>query len=878
MAERIRLTDWAATPLGPVAGWPQPLRTAVDLVLDATEPASVSWGPELVYIYNDALAEMIGGKHPGALGRPTREVYPEVWDAIGPRLAGVMAGEGAVRGTDEHLPLKRDGHVEDAWFSFSYTPVRRQDGSVGGVLALATETTGRVLAQRARHDAERRERDGEARFRAFVTASSDVVYRMNPDWSEMQALEGRDFLAATPRPYRTWVDRFVYPEDRPRVLAVIQRALETEEPLEFEHRIRRVDGSTGWVVSRAVPIRDADGRIVEWIGAARDVTDRKRADAALQESETRLRHMAEASPAIFWIADPDGGHVYTSRQWENYTGVRADGTTAAEMAERFIHPDDAPTVLARFAEAARSGTFEVEHRLRSKTGEYRWFIARARPERDPESGQILRWFGASTDIHDLRTAEEGLNETARQLHVAEQRQRVALDAAGLGIFEWHLRADQPISENERMYEIFGRDRDAGPITYEELMRDVLHPDDRKGLERAVADAERTGLFRATCRITRASDNALRWIEYAGRLVHDGDGAPERLICAVADITDRIEAADRLRQSRERLRSAVEVARLGLWDWNLQTGDIDWSRMHYQMLGYSPGEVTPSYDVWGARVHPDDRGPTEAAILQALEGGDDYEREYRVVHPDGAVRWLHARGRVLRDEAGAPQSMAGAMIDVTERRELEERQRVLIAELQHRTRNLLALVHSIARETMTTSGSVAEFRERFEQRLQALARVQGLLSRSGDRQVTLDELIRMELDALGPDADTDRVSVTGPPVILRPSIVQTMALAIHELATNARKHGALGVSGGRLAITWAIVPDDGGEPDLALDWTETGVTIMMADGPPPRGYGRELIERALPYSLRARTRFDLGPDGARCRIELPLTRRQARNPG
>jgi len=206
----------------------------------------------------------------------------------------------------------------------------------------------------------------------------------------------------------------------------------------------------------------------------------------------------------------------------------------------------------------------------------------------------------------------------------------------------------------------------------------------------------------------------------------------------------------------------------------------------------------------------------------------------------------------------------------EARQAEARLEVMVAELQHRTRNLIAVVSAIANRTMARTGPTEAFRTQFNDRLAALSRVQGLLSRADFEPITIGELIRMELDALGADASDKRITLDGPSVVLRATVVQTMALVIHELATNARKHGALAADNRVLKVTWAVRQVSGAASNLALEWVEEGV------GCPPnqesatrKGYGRELIERALPYALSATTSFELSNDGVRCTIDLPL---------
>ncbi|WP_202864040.1 sensor histidine kinase [Dyella jiangningensis] len=231
------------------------------------------------------------------------------------------------------------------------------------------------------------------------------------------------------------------------------------------------------------------------------------------------------------------------------------------------------------------------------------------------------------------------------------------------------------------------------------------------------------------------------------------------------------------------------------------------------------------------------------------------------------------------ELAAAMTQAAAIIisrhqENEERVRVEERQQVLIAELHHRTRNLMGVIHSMADKIASTSVDLADFYERFNDRLVALSRVQSLLSRLDDHdRVTFDDVIRTEFAAM--DGSSHRVVLAGPPGIrLRSSSVQTLALALHELATNAMKYGALSQTRAGLAVTWSMQPlGPEGEPWLHVEWRETGVKMPISGDAQlkRRGQGRELIEQALPYQLNASTSYVLGPDGLTCTISLPVSR-------
>jgi two-component sensor histidine kinase len=210
---------------------------------------------------------------------------------------------------------------------------------------------------------------------------------------------------------------------------------------------------------------------------------------------------------------------------------------------------------------------------------------------------------------------------------------------------------------------------------------------------------------------------------------------------------------------------------------------------------------------------------------------------------------------------------GTMADIHELKALEGRQAVLIAELHHRTRNLLAVVQSTASQTMRSAESLPAFATEFESRLRALSRVQGLLARVEQQDVDLREIVEAELAAHGDGkVGTDKVSVAGPSVPLPATSAQAIALALHELATNAVKHGALAQPSGRLDVSWRV--DQAPECRIALEWRESGVAMPDGGRPARRGYGTELIERALRYQLKAKTKLEFGEDGVCCLIEVP----------
>lgn len=483
------------------------------------------------------------------------------------------------------------------------------------------------------------------------------------------------------------------------------------------------------------------------------------------------------------------------------------------------------------------------------------------------------------DTEFLRTYATILGPVIDRLHkVARLRQSQARDLRFSTIFDTAPVGLSVIGEdgrflrvNKELAQILGRSQ-------EDLLSvavvDVTHEADRlksiEGLTRCLRQGE-------TVRLDK------RYRRPAGEIVSVNsnltplpqmDGTMTVLVVTI-DLTPRLQAERALHDSEERLRLALEAGSLATWDWNIETGKILWSEEHFRMEGFEVGEVEPSYEVWAERLHPDDKARTETALASARDEGHPYHAEFRIRLPEGEVRWMSADGLFFYDEAGAPVRMIGVQRDVTVEREWQARQAVMLSELQHRTRNLLNVVRAVADKTAANAGSLERFLPLYRERLASLSRINGLLSKLGKgERVTFDELLITELESKGvlDRGDARRVTLEGPSgVKLRSAAVQIFALAIHELATNALKYGAFAGDRGRLQVRWRVVRDETDMDHLDVEWVESEVPDMPACGAMPQGggYGRELIERALPYQLKARTTYDLGPDGVRCTITLPL---------
>ncbi|MEP9620561.1 CheR family methyltransferase [Xanthomonas euvesicatoria] len=407
-----------------------------------------------------------------------------------------------------------------------------------------------------------------------------------------------------------------------------------------------------------------------------------------------------------------------------------------------------------------------------------------------------------------------------------------------------------------------------PLVESDIQRPISHIKLHVDYDELQDDARR--VIRTLAVLDREVENPTTHARYMVRVLpyRTVDNFIGGAVLTFMDVTPLTRAERALRSSEQRLRTLMEGIPQLVWR-SLDGGRWTWSSP--QWSSYTGQGDAESLELgWLQAVHPDDRQPTMNAWLgSASSGGLDIEHRLFNAAEQG-YRWFHTRSAPVRDERGQVLEWLGTSTESDNLRRLQEEQRVLVAELQHRTRNLITVVQSVAKQTVQASQSMPEFAAKFEDRLAALSRVQGLLSQSDNMPTTIGALLRMELDALGAEPDQRRIVVEGPNVALRKSAVQTLALALHELATNALKHGALAVETGTLSIRWEVVSGSDTPARLKLLWIEEGASQQLrGDRDEAGGFGRRLIENALPYSHGAQTRYELSDTRLECEIQLPL---------
>jgi PAS domain S-box-containing protein len=338
---------------------------------------------------------------------------------------------------------------------------------------------------------------------------------------------------------------------------------------------------------------------------------------------------------------------------------------------------------------------------------------------------------------------------------------------------------------------------------------------------------------------------------------------KRLQEARDELELRVGARTReLERSKARLEALITASAQIVWTTDAEGQTEEDSPSWRAFTGQTYSEWRGSG--WLGVVHPDDRPRTLAAWKAAVSDRNTYNAEYRLKSVDGDYRWTIARGVPLVSKDGAVTEWVGMNEDITQRKRSEEHASLVMRELSHRTKNLLAVIASLARRTFDGTrdpkAQVADFLER----IHGLARSHDLLVRSDWRGVSLLDLVTSHLEPF--NLDPERIVIKGPPVEVKPDIAQSIGLAIHELATNATKHGALKSANGKLKVVWDVARDDG-QPTLTLEWLED--TVSSTTPHQPSGFGRIMLQQLVAASVGGTTEYTLADGRLVWKLRAPL---------
>ncbi len=447
----------------------------------------------------------------------------------------------------------------------------------------------------------------------------------------------------------TNVETLVHPDDAPGLLQAVRHAVATGEPYSMKYRMRRADGVYRWVDGRAEPLRDEAGKILQWYAISIDIDDEVRALETLRDRERELSQLVDALPVHIWSWTPAGELAYVNKRSLEDLGLsKANFEDTVRVAQKLVHPEDAPGVLRASANCLKTGdAFMMRYRRRWKDGNYRWIEARAQPLRD-EDGAIVHWYQVSIDVDDQVQAEEALKSSKRQL---EQM----IDTLPINILSFAPSRKMTYASRRYLDNVGSPTPDIED--FDSLARDLAHPEDFPIMFQRAMNGFATGQPFVNRFRRRTRDGTYRWIEARAQPLLDADGSIVQWYIISIDIEDEMLAQEALRERERFLWQLVETLP-AMIDCAAPNGEpVYRSQQLREFLGYQLEELDGKAKsrlngTLDAGVHPEDVAGVKEQYAHCLSSGEPYARRHRLRRFDGEYRWVETRAAPMRDNEGA----------------------------------------------------------------------------------------------------------------------------------------------------------------------------------------------------------------------------------
>jgi PAS domain S-box-containing protein len=586
--------------------------------------------------------------------------------------------------------------------------------------------------------------------------------------------------------------------------------------------------------------------------------------AALENSNHRLQLALDCAELGTWSLHLKNGRFENDvrdRRIHGH-GPEAPTKTLAEMRSQ-VHLDDLSILDEAFVALRNGGArCRAEYRLSSladqeRTGRERWVAIEGAVLRRAD-GRPMQLLGVTRDITEQKHAETKLRES-------ERASRELLGALPAAIYVTDA-AGRVTYCNEAAINLWGAIPKLGEDKWSSFSRFYHANGTPMALEDCPTDIALTqgrAVWGCEAILERTDGSRTPIIPYPKPL-RDGNGSIVGTVNMTIDISEHKKTELALVERNTQLALAGKVALVGSYAYDVDADAMRVSEGYAAIHGLPEGTAETTRSAWRTRVHPEDVGQVKRLRSRALrDRACEQNLEYRIVCPDHGVRWIESRSFISYNSDGSAQQVIGVNIDVTERKRIEEHQRVLVAELDHRVKNSLATIGAVVSHTLDASSSMADFATALDGRIQSMARTHELLSANRWEGISVAELVRREM---APYATRSNTEIIGPEVILKAEAGQAMAMVLHELATNAAKYGALSAQIGRVSIRWQQRSNGQPRSSLVLEWQEVGGPWVSA--PEKVGFGTHTIRDLIAYEFGGTVDLAFAPEGVQCRLELP----------
>ena len=549
-------------------------------------------------------------------------------------------------------------------------PLRDNPGGIAGSLGTTIDAKEHKQADAALNDRERE-------LSQLVDMVPSLIWRLQSDGDQIYfnkrmvdflGLDVTDTVKSAKSSLEAVIET-VHPDDSAEFAQTLRCCLVTGETFAMRYRLQRADGVYRWMSSRAEPIRDQDGCIVQWYGLCHDIDDQMHAEVALRRSERQLQQLIDTVPALIWCTTPEGIPCYLNKRVTDTTGVTLRDMVAPDGSRSLtvIHPDDRDAVDQALARSIETGTsFVRRYRQRRSNGAHRWVESRAEPLRD-DSGNIIQWFGVSVDIHDLVSAQEALRDRERELtHLVDM-------VPGL---LWRLNPDgEPSYFNKRTIEFLGLDvadyDKPGKSRLAATLAAIIHPDDTDSVMEGFNHSLATGTpFSMTYRLRRA-DGVYRWMSGRACPMRGENGRIIQWYGLAHDIDDQMRAEEAVRLSERRLQQMIDAVPVYILSFTAAGQPTYVNKRYQDYLGFSVPHFDSLQEQLRAITHPEDLPEMQRTLLNCFKTGEHFLMRFRQRGKDGIYRWTEGRAEPLRDQDGAIVQWYAVSLDIEDERRAQD---------------------------------------------------------------------------------------------------------------------------------------------------------------------------------------------------------------
>jgi len=594
------------------------------------------------------------------------DIFPEIpdrWKQVHRRgLAGEVVQE-------DHDRFDRiDGSIQ--WLKWKVRPWYESKGAIGGIVIFSEEIT-------ARTQAEEQLQLSEERYRCLVEATSDVVWNGTRVGDAIDVPQWRELTGQTPEQARSSWSECVHPDGRSEVVAAWSSFIEKGGIFKRQYRLRFRDGEYHWIAVNGVSLYDRDGTIREWIGTFNDITDRKAAEEALRRKEEDYRSIFEQALEGIYRTTPEGTSLAANPALVKILGYESPQDLVSKVTDTTGQLWADPVARQEFTTLLEVNKVVrgFECQFLRKNGDKIWVSLNCRRVCDGQ-GKTAYYEGFIEDISERKQTEQMIRESEARERARAKELETILDTIPIPVLISRDPKCERITRNRAAWEHLGIEvgehgRD-GVNTTRQLRHQFLQngtPLAKGQLPMELAAATGQPVYNVPTTLVREDGSKRYEIGNAAPLL-DESGRVWGAVGARIDITERVRAEEALRGSEERLRLAQEVAQIGSFDRNMVTGEVTWSSTLAAIYGLRPGQFPGNDEEYLQLIHPEDRPQVAHLLEQSHESGEG-TGEWRALWPNGTVRWIMSKWRVLKDAAGNPVRSIGCHYDITERKLIEE---------------------------------------------------------------------------------------------------------------------------------------------------------------------------------------------------------------